>query len=179
MAYDLLRGRVQRANHVLLAAAQRRLVGQLIEMSPRLAALAVQAADGQPQLGHRLHHRAHLAARGQRRQMQHHRAAHARARVGRTRRQEAQLAVEGEGVFLPHRLVQIQRHLRRALQLKPGQQALEADVILLVEHDRHCARRRNHRRRALNVLQKIIADIVMLHQPRARVLLQLATCAAG
>ena len=52
----------------------------------------------------------------------------------------------------------MERLLRRALRLKPGQHRLNAQVILLVQHDGHRFVIRNQRRARFRLREQIKAD---------------------
>src|SRR5262249_33080397 len=101
-----------RGNHVAdllyqvrLAAPQRDLIRDLVEVPHRLGAFAVQSADGQADFLQRTEELVDLPRDHQGRQVQHHAHAHASADVRGAGREIAELFVEGVGDLFFHQIV--------------------------------------------------------------------------
>ena len=98
---------------VFFPAAQRDLVADLIKVAQRFAALAVDAAHGQSQLGYALIDVAHLLEAGKHRQMEHQRRAQSRPGVGGAGGQIAKLRVKAESAASFQNFLCTERFLRR------------------------------------------------------------------
>ena len=107
-------------DQVLLAAAERDLVADLVEIAHRLRAFAVQAADGQADLLQAAEDLVDLPGDDQGGQVQHHAHAHAGADVGRAGGQVAEPLVEGVGHLLLDQVVDAVDLLPGALQVQPA-----------------------------------------------------------
>ena len=132
---DLGRGLDHLVYDGVLAAAQGDLVGQLIEAAGRAGALAVCAAHRKALAGRPAHQTRRRARLGQNRQMQHDRHAQAGAQVGRAGGQIAQLVAVVEGNAVLNELCQPSCGLHALLGAQAGAHDLQADVVLLAEHD--------------------------------------------
>ena len=124
------------------------LVGDLVEVAHRLAALAVQAADGQVDLVQRLEDLLDLLGQHQRRQVQHHADADAGADVRRAGGEVAELFAEGEADALLELVVDAVDLVPAFVERQPAAEDLDPQVVLLVDHqadgflraDAHAAR---------------------------------------
>ena len=118
-----------------LRLAEGHLVGNLEEVAERLGAFAVEAAHGQADLVHGLDDLGDLVVEHERGQVHHGRGAHAGADVGRAGGEVADLGREGEVEFLLQLRVELVDGLEQRLELQAGAQRLDAEVVLLVDHD--------------------------------------------
>ena len=110
------------------------LVADLVEVAHRLRAFAVQAADRQADLLQAAEDLVDLPRDDQGRQVQHHAHPHAGADVGGAGRQVAQPLVEGVGDLLLDQVVDAVDLLPDAVQVQPALHHLDAQVVLLVDH---------------------------------------------
>ena len=94
-------------------------------------------------------------------QVHHRRGAHAGADVGRARGEVADLRREGEIELLLHLGVELVDGLEQRLELQPGAQRLDAEVVLLVDHDAERAALGNDEA-AAGVLRGVLAADEML-----------------
>ncbi len=127
---------LQLGQGLLLRHSQRHLVGDLEEVAHDLGPLAVEAAHGKPDLGHPGEDLLHPLGQDQGRKVDQDGGAHPRADVGRAggeiaetprRTRTASPALE--------RVVEAADRVPGLLELHPALQALEAQVVLLVDHD--------------------------------------------
>ena len=95
--HDLLDDLADLVEDLRLALAERHLVGDLVEVAERPAALAVEAADGQVDLLQGAEDLLDLLGQPEGRQVQHDAGPHAGADVGRAGGQVAELRAEGVG----------------------------------------------------------------------------------
>ena len=119
----------------LFGDAECDLIGELIERSLRFGAFAVCAAHGESELGQVAGDTADSVALFERGQVQHDRSAHAGAEVGRTLRQIAELFVKGEVKAFVEQGVELIGGVIRLLERQARRDDLQADMILLIEHD--------------------------------------------
>ena len=118
-----------------LGLAEGHLVGNLEKVAERLGALAVEAAHGQADLVHRFDDLRDLVVEHERGQVHHGGGAHAGADVGRARGEIADLRREGEVELLLQLRVELVDRLEQRLELEARAQRLDAEVVLLVDHD--------------------------------------------
>ena len=153
-----------RFDDLLLGAAQGDLVAHLVEIAQSLAALAIDPAGGQAQLCHALIDIAHLLIAGQHGQMQHDGGTHARAGVGGTGGKIPQLGIKAEGAYRLQTSFHAESHVRRSFQIQARSNGLNAQVILLVDHDAHAPVLPDQRGAGFGPLHKVAADQVLFHQ---------------
>ena len=121
-------------DQLLFAAAERDLVADLVEVAHGLRAFAVEPADGQADLVQAAEHLFDLPRDDQCRQVQHHADPHAGADVGGAGGQVAPALVEGVGHMLLDQVVDVVDLFPGRLQVQPALHHLDAQMILLVDH---------------------------------------------
>ena len=147
-----------RGDQLLLGTAQRDLIADLIDIAQRIGALAVYAADVQPDLGNQLAHIAHLLALGQQRQVHQERSPHAGAGIGGTGGEIPQLLVKGEAHLPGQRIVNPEAGggCGQQIQLRPD--GLDAQMVILADHDSHRILGADHRSGGFGVVQQVAGD---------------------
>jgi len=149
---------------LVLGLAERHLVGDLVEIPRGLGALAVQPAHGQVDLVHGLEHLLDLPGDDQGRQVQHDRDPHARPQIGGASRQVAELRGVRVVDALLEGIVDFVGEFERRPELEARPQALDPEMVLLVDHDADAlVRRERHAARPLRE-GVVAADQVALHQ---------------
>ena len=123
------------AQHPVLGPAEGDLVRDLVQVAAGPAALAVQAADHEVDLLERLEHFFDLLGNAERRQVEHDAGAHPGADVGRAGGEVAELVVEGVGQAGFEGVVEPVDDLPGVVEGQPAAQDLQAQVVLLVDHD--------------------------------------------
>ena len=96
--------------------------------------------------------------------MQHDRGTHARAGVGGTGGKIPQLGIKAEGAYRLQTSFHAESHVRRGFQIQARPNGLNAQVILLVDHDAHAAVLPDQRGAGFGPLHKVAADQVLFHQ---------------
>ena len=119
----------------LLGYAEGYLIAQLIDIAARLPALAVCAAKGQTELGYGRAEDCELAASSERGQMQHDGRAHGCAEIRRALSQIAETLVKREIQLLIERGVNFICKDIAVHERETRFHDLDADMILLTEHD--------------------------------------------
>ena len=119
-----------------LALAQGLLVGDLVEVARSLAPLAVEAADGQVDLLEGAEDLVDLLGLDQPGQVEHHADADAGADVGRAGGQVAELRAEGVGELFLELVVELVDRVPDLGEPEAREHELDAEMVLLVDHDR-------------------------------------------
>ena len=105
------------------------------KVAHRFRSFAIEAADGEPDLVHRLDDLVDHFTENQAGEVKHGGRAHAGADVGRAGGQVAQVLVVGEIELRFQRAVDFIDQLEGALELQAGADRLHPQVILFVHHD--------------------------------------------
>src|SRR5262245_25731162 len=126
------------ADDVFFALAERRLVGNLVEVAGRFGAFAVEPAYGEAHILGGAEDLFDLARQLQGRQVKHDAHADARAYICRTRRQVPKTRVKREIELSFQAVVDAVDLIPGLFKLKPAAQHLDAQVVFLVDHDRKC-----------------------------------------
>src|SRR5690606_28777281 len=137
----------------------------LEEVADDLGALPIEAPERQPDLPQPLQHLADLLREHQARQVHEHRCAEAGSHVGGAARQEAEFLVEGEGELPRQLLVEPVHEPPRLLDAEPGNEALYAEVIFLVDHDAGGIRTGQVYRSPARRILSGVAEQVARHEP--------------
>ncbi len=165
-------------DQVLLALAERRLVRDLKEVADDFRALAVEAAEGQTDLRDPLKNLVDLLGQDQPRQVNQDRGPEPRPTIRGAGREVAELVVERVGQRAAHPLVQRVDHAPRLLRVEPARERLQAEVVLLVDHQPQRVpggggQRGRGRRRLLVATDQLPADQVALQEDLPDALAQL------
>ena len=126
-----------RLENIGFTGTQRHLIGDLVQAPARIRALAVKAAHRQADLGQLSRKRGNAALGCDRGEKEHHRGAKPCAEIRGAVREIAQLLVIGDVQCRVQRVVAFAGKAIGIAQCKPGQDALQADVILLARHYRN------------------------------------------
>ena len=161
---DLLHGRLQVAEQFLLAESQRELVGDLVETADTLLVIAEIRPHREAELRRDVHDAADVARRHEPWQMQDHACAQARAEVRRAGGQIAHLFIEGDIELRLEPVVDLRGHGKGLLEVEPRRHALDAQVILLVDHEAHALVLADKGHAMLRLAQEIAADEVLLDE---------------
>jgi hypothetical protein len=138
------------------------------KVAERPRPLAVQPADRQVDLLQRPEHLVDLLGQAERRQVQHDAGPHPGADVRRARGQVPELGVERVRQPLLQRVVEPVDVAPRLVEGEPAAEHLQAEVVLLVDHDAgRLGRVERHPARALQPGRQLAADELPLDQELA------------
>ena len=124
-------------DELVLRPAERGLVGDLVEVPHRLRSLSIEPADGQRDLVEAAEHLVDLPGDDERREVEHHAHADPGADVRRAGGEVAPARVEGVGDDPLDLVIDNLDLLPRAVEVEAAVHALDAEVILLVDHQAH------------------------------------------
>ena len=132
---DIMQGAVQAIDNGSFRFTQGLLIGNLENTPIRIRSLPKQTTDGNSELINGIDHLVHILGHDQTRKMHHRRCPHARTQICRTRGKKPQFAVIGvtNGRFDTE--IQGISDLPNASEVQTGSQDLNAQMILLVDHD--------------------------------------------
>ena len=105
-----------------------------------------------------------VAREDEARQVQQHRGAQARAEIRRTRGQVAHLLVKGDVDLRLDHVVDVRGARKRRVEVEPRRHALDAQVVLFVDHDARRAVRRDEGDAVLRILDEVAADELLLDE---------------
>ena len=147
-----------------LRLAQRVLVGDLEEITQSLGALTVEAAHSQADLADGLDNGIDLLGQNERRQMQHHRGTHAGAEIRRAGGQVTEFRIKGERQTAFQLAVHAVHEFIGTVEVQTGADALNAEVILLIDHDGNALLTIHDDRAARRARRMLAADEMALHE---------------
>ena len=147
-----------------LRLAQGVLVRDLEQVAQSFGAFSVEAAHGQADLANGFDHRVDLLGEHQSRKMQHDGGAHAGAEIGGAGGEVAELGVKGIGQQAFQLRVHAVHHLKGAGEVQSGADALNAKVILLIDHDGNALLAVHDHSAARGASRMLAADEMALHQ---------------
>lgn len=136
----------------------------LEQVADALGLVAVDTADGEAELRRDIHDTLDIAREDEARQMQQHRGAQARAEVRRARGQVAHLLVKGDVDLRLDHVVDMRSARKRRVEVEPRRHALDAQVVLLVDHDARRAVRGDEDDAVLRILDEVAADKLLLDE---------------
>ena len=111
------------------------LVGDLEEVAEGFGAFAIEAADGEADFADGFHDLTDLVGEDEGGQVKHDRGAHAGAEVGGAGGEVAEAGTEGVGEFLFEFGIDLIDEGEGAAEVEAGADALDAEVVLLIDHD--------------------------------------------
>ena len=128
---------VQMIQEIFLTLSQGGLVRYLEEVPHKLGTFAVQTARGEPDLGDPPQRPLDFLRQHEAWKMKQRRCSQSCADVGGTGSQETEFVVIGQLEEATEFLVQLVDPVPTFHQPQPGHQALQPQVVFLVDHDRH------------------------------------------
>ena len=154
-------------DQLLFALAQGLLIRDLVEVAERLGPLAVEAADRQVDLLEGAEDLVDLLGLDQGGQVEHDADADAGADVGGAGRQVAELGTVGVGELLFELVVEAIDSLPDVVEREPREHHLDAEMVLLVDHDRDVLLRSNRDAARTFAVGELARDELALDQELA------------